>query len=86
MKVALLHLDDIELSDEVTDAIRVTEADTDEDNRETEEDESEPRRALDLLGSRRKVVAVALANKLARIVWAIITTGEAFCSSIYGMA
>jgi hypothetical protein len=25
-----------------------------------------------------KVVAVALANKLARIVWAIITTGEAF--------
>jgi len=30
-----------------------------------------------------KVVAVALANKLARIVWAIITTGEAFRSSIY---
>jgi transposase len=33
-----------------------------------------------------KVVAVALANKLARIVWAIITTGEAFRSSIYAKA
>jgi transposase len=33
-----------------------------------------------------KVVAVALANKLARIVWAIITTGEAFRISIYGKA
>jgi hypothetical protein len=31
-------------------------------------------------------VAVALANKLARIVWAIITTGEAFRSSIYAKA
>ncbi len=29
---------------------------------------------------------VALANKLARIVWAIITTGEAFRSSIYAKA
>ena len=33
-----------------------------------------------------KVVAVALADKLARIVWAIITTGEAFRSSIYAKA
>ena len=33
-----------------------------------------------------KVVAVALANKLARIVWAIITTGEAFRTSIYAKA
>ena len=33
-----------------------------------------------------KVVAVALANKLARIVWTIITTGEAFRSSIYAKA
>jgi hypothetical protein len=33
-----------------------------------------------------KVVAVALVNKLARIVWAIITTGEAFRSSIYAKA
>ena len=33
-----------------------------------------------------KVVAVALAKKLARIVWAIITTGEAFRSSIYAKA
>jgi transposase len=33
-----------------------------------------------------KVVGGALANKLARIVWAIITTGEAFRSSIYAKA
>jgi len=33
-----------------------------------------------------KVAAVALANKLARIVWAIITTGEAFRGSIYAKA
>ena len=33
-----------------------------------------------------QVVAVALANKLARIVWAIITTGEAFRTSIYAKA
>ena len=33
-----------------------------------------------------KVVAVALASKLARIVWAIITTGEAFRTSIYAKA
>jgi transposase len=33
-----------------------------------------------------KVVAVALANKLARIVWAIITTGEVFRTSIYAKA
>ena len=33
-----------------------------------------------------QVVAVALANKLARIVWAIITTGEVFRTSIYAKA
>jgi hypothetical protein len=31
-------------------------------------------------------VAVALANELARIVWAIITTGEVFRTSIYAKA
>ena len=34
----------------------------------------------------KQVVAVALANKLARIVWTIITTGEAFRTSIYAKA
>ena len=33
-----------------------------------------------------KVVAVALANKLARIVWAITATGEAFRGSLYARA
>ena len=33
-----------------------------------------------------KVVAVALANKLARIVWAIITTGEPFRGALYAKA
>ena len=33
-----------------------------------------------------KVVAVALANKLARIVWAVITTGEPFRGALYAKA
>ena len=33
--------------------------------------------------NRRKVAAVALANKLARIIWAIMTTGEAFRTDIF---
>ena len=35
---------------------------------------------------RGKVAAVALANKLARIVWAMMTTGEAFRTSIFARA
>lgn len=32
---------------------------------------------------RGKVAAVALANKLARIVWAMMTTGEAFRAEVF---
>ena len=35
---------------------------------------------------RTKVAAVALANKLARIIWAIMTTGEAFRTHIFARA
>ena len=29
----------------------------------------------------RKVVAVALANKMARIIWAMMSSGEAYCGA-----
>jgi transposase len=35
---------------------------------------------------RGKVAAVALANKLARIVWAMMMTGEAFRTAIFARA
>lgn len=33
-----------------------------------------------------RVVAVALANKMARIAWAIMTTGESFRKELYATA
>jgi len=52
-KAAVVHLDAVDVSVDVGQAIRATTADTEDDIRETEEDEAETRRALDLLGSRR---------------------------------
>ena len=54
VKVALVHLDAADGSERVVDAIRATAADTEEDIREMQDDEAMTRRALDLLGSRRK--------------------------------
>ena len=53
VKVALVHLHAPGESERVTDAIRATDGDTEEDMRELEEDEAMTRRALDLLDSRR---------------------------------
>lgn len=52
-KVAVAHLHDVGESECVTNAVRATDADTEEDNRELEEDEAMTGRALDLLGSPR---------------------------------
>jgi hypothetical protein len=54
VKVALVHLDATDQSERVVDAIRATAIDTEEDIREMQEDEAMTRRALALLGSRRK--------------------------------
>ena len=53
VEVALVHIDAAGQSERVVDAIRATDADTQEDIRDMEEDEAMTRRALDLLGSRR---------------------------------
>ena len=52
-KVAVVHLDAIDESWDVAEAIRTTSADTEDDIRDMKEDEAETRRALDMLGSRR---------------------------------
>jgi hypothetical protein len=52
-KVAVVHLDAIDESWDVGEAIRATTEETEDDIRDTEEDEAETRRALDLLSSRR---------------------------------
>ena len=49
----MVHLDAIDGILDVGEAIRATTADTEDDIRDTDEDEAETRRALDLLGSRR---------------------------------
>jgi hypothetical protein len=53
VQVALAHLHDAGESECVTNAIRATDSDTEEDIRELEEDEAMTHRALDLLGSLR---------------------------------
>jgi hypothetical protein len=53
VKVALVHLDAADQSERVVDAIRATEADTEEDIADMAADESVTRCALDLLGTRR---------------------------------
>ena len=50
---ALVHIDATDGSEDVAEAIRATEADTEEDVRDMQEDEAMTRQALDLLGSRR---------------------------------
>jgi hypothetical protein len=50
---ALVHIDATDGSEDVAEAIRATEADTEEDVRDMQEDETVTRQALDLLGSRR---------------------------------
>jgi hypothetical protein len=52
-KVALVHLDDLGASVDLTDAIRATTEDTEEDLRDLQEDEAMTRHALELLCSRR---------------------------------
>jgi hypothetical protein len=51
-KTAVVHIDATDGSEDVGEAIRATQADTDEDVRDMEEDEAMTRRALDLLSSR----------------------------------
>ncbi len=53
VKAALVHLDAIGQCEGVVDAIRATQADTEEDIADLDEDEAMTRRALDLLGSGR---------------------------------
>jgi hypothetical protein len=50
VKVALIHLGAIGQCEQVVDAIRATQADTEEDIADLDEDEAMTRRALDLLG------------------------------------
>ncbi len=50
VKVALAHLHDAGESERVTNAVRATDADTEEDMRDLEEDEAMTRRALEHLG------------------------------------
>ncbi len=52
-KAALVHLDDSDEPESVSDAIRATGNDTEEEIREMRDDEAMTRRALDLLASRR---------------------------------
>ena len=52
-KAAVVHIDAADLSVDIAEAVRATTADTETDIREMEEDETETRRALALLGSRR---------------------------------
>jgi hypothetical protein len=52
-KTAVVHIDATDGSEDVAEAIRATEADTEEDVRDMQEDEAMTRQALDLLGSRR---------------------------------
>jgi hypothetical protein len=52
-KAAVVHLDAIDESRDVGEAIRATTADTEEDVRDMQEDEAMTRQALDLLCSRR---------------------------------
>ena len=52
-KIAVVHIDATDGSEDVGEAIRATQADTDEDVRDLEEDEAMTRRALDQLGSQR---------------------------------
>ena len=56
VKMALVHLDSTQQSEDIGDAIRATLAGTDEDIAAMEADEAMTRRALDLLGSRRNDV------------------------------
>ena len=53
VKVALVHLGAIGQRERVVDAIRATQADTEEDIADLDEDEAMTRRVLDLLGSGR---------------------------------
>jgi hypothetical protein len=50
---ALVHIDATDGSEDVAEAIRATEADTEEDVRDMQEDEAMTRQALDVLNSRR---------------------------------
>lgn len=73
MTVALSHIETAGESERVVDAIRATSADTEEEIRETEEDEAMTRRALALLRSRRNdcyEVALAALRAGTREWWA----------------
>jgi hypothetical protein len=50
---AVVHIDASDGSEDVAEAVRATEAETEEDVRDMQEDEAMTRRALDLLSSRR---------------------------------
>ncbi len=54
VKVALVHLDATDQSERVVDAILATASDTEDDIRDVLDDEAMTRRALDLLGTKRK--------------------------------
>jgi hypothetical protein len=80
VKVALVHLDSTGQSERVVDAIRATAADTKDDIREMQEDETMTRRALDLLGSKRNdayEVALAELREDTQAWWADVLTRNA---------
>jgi hypothetical protein len=73
VKVALVHLDATDPSERLVDAIRATDAGTQDDIRDMDEDEAMTRRALDLLGSRRNYryqAALAALREDTRDWWA----------------
>jgi hypothetical protein len=77
--VALVHLDATDQSEQVVDAIRATEADTDADVEDIRNDEAMVRRALDLLGSRRNdayEAAVEALREDTRHWWTGVLAGE----------
>jgi hypothetical protein len=71
-EVALVHLEATNESEDVTDAVRATAADTEEDARALQEDEAMTRRALDLLACRRNdayEAALAILHEDTRAWW-----------------
>ena len=73
---ALVHLNTIVQCERVVDAIRATQADTDEDTAELDEDEAMTRRALDLLGSDAYEAALAVLPVDTRQCWEDQLTGR----------
>jgi hypothetical protein len=79
VKAALVHLDAIDQTERVIDAIRATATDTEEDIADMAEDEAMTRRGLDLLGTRRKdayEAALAVLREDTQAWWADMLARE----------